>query len=110
MSIRKDFVLYGIIAVVFVGGLLLYGTGNKEGNIVTVKSGDKVLRKIDLNSVTVPFSFRVDNNGYNVIYVENGKISVTEADCPDKLCMKQSETGVLPVVCLPHKLVIDKNK
>lgn len=47
------------------------------------------------------------NDGYNVITVHNGKISVSEADCPDKVCISTGEiSGGLPIVCLPHRLEI----
>ena len=46
--------------------------------------------------------------GNNLIAIEDGKICVAEADCPDQTCVRsgwlQSET--LPIVCLPNRLVI----
>lgn len=47
--------------------------------------------------------------GTNKIKIENGVVTMTEADCPDKYCVahrpirKNGET----IVCLPHKLVIE---
>ena len=47
--------------------------------------------------------------GYNIVEIGEGNtIRISEADCPDKTCIK---TGTLksegvPIVCLPHKLVI----
>ena len=45
--------------------------------------------------------------GYNTVTVRNGKIAVTDADCPDQYCMKRGfcDSGA-QIVCLPHKLVI----
>lgn len=46
-------------------------------------------------------------NGYNVITIRGGKISVSEADCPDKVCVNMGEiSGGTPIVCLPHRLEI----
>lgn len=48
------------------------------------------------------------DGSYNIMVIENGKVSVTEADCPDKHCVNRgsichkNET----IICLPHKLVI----
>ena len=59
-------------------------------------------------------SLRVDQtftvageNGTNVITVSDGKIGVTEADCPDHYCMHRGmcNSGA-QIVCLPNKLVI----
>ena len=37
-----------------------------------------------------------------------GKIRVSEADCPDKTCVRMGwlNSAAMPVVCLPHHLVI----
>ena len=40
--------------------------------------------------------------------IENGMAYVTDADCPDQVCIRMgkiSKTGE-NIVCLPHKLVI----
>lgn len=41
--------------------------------------------------------------GTNVISVHDGKIGVTEADCPDHYCIKRGmcDSGI-PIVCLPN--------
>ena len=45
---------------------------------------------------------------YNLLLISDGAAVVSDADCPDKLCMKQnaiSKNGE-SIICLPHKLVI----
>lgn len=47
--------------------------------------------------------------GRNLLVIQEGKVYVTEADCPDKLCVKQrsiSKKGET-IVCLPHKVVVE---
>ena len=42
------------------------------------------------------------------MHVEPGAISVTAADCPDRVCVSQgriSQSG-MPIACVPHRLVI----
>ena len=47
------------------------------------------------------------NHGVNVITVKDGKIAVTEADCPDHYCMDRGYcSGGTHIVCLPNRLVI----
>ena len=51
-----------------------------------------------------------DNGQYP--WVKNGEVKMTEADCPDHLCMKQKavdNTGGT-IVCLPNKVVIEGEK
>lgn len=62
---------------------------------------------------TVPLSedaeFTVNcSDGYNTVTVKDGEISVTAADCPDKVCIRTGAIsgGGVPIVCLPHRLEI----
>ena len=48
------------------------------------------------------------NGGTNILVVENGEAWVTEANCPDKICMamgKISRNGEF-IACLPNRLLI----
>lgn len=45
----------------------------------------------------------------NVCEIKDGYVTMTEADCPDHLCMKQkriSKTGGT-IVCLPNRVVLE---
>lgn len=67
------------------------------------------VRTIDLSQVDEPYTFTVEwDGGYNVVEVERGRIRVSEADCPDQVCVHQGwiSNSVVPIACLPHKLVI----
>lgn len=45
--------------------------------------------------------------GRNVITVKDGKVAVTQADCPDGYCMARGWcVGGPQIVCLPNRLVI----
>ena len=41
--------------------------------------------------------------------MEPGRIRVSAADCPDQVCVEQGyiSDGTVPIVCLPHGLVIE---
>lgn len=47
-------------------------------------------------------------NGYNVVKISDGVARVTEADCPDLLCVKMHaiSTKNQVICCLPHRVVI----
>ena len=48
------------------------------------------------------------NGGSNVLVIENGEAWVSEADCPDKVCMhmgKISRNGEF-IACLPNRLIV----
>ena len=68
-----------------------------------------LVESINMSAVAEPYSFTVTGAaGYNVITVESGLICVSDASCPDKLCVRQGWVGsnAIPIVCLPHRLVI----
>ena len=48
------------------------------------------------------------DGGSNTVFIENGTVCVLDADCPDRLCVKQGciHRNGQSVVCLPHGLVI----
>lgn len=50
-----------------------------------------------------------DEHGANTIRIEDESISVVDADCPDRVCVKTgtaSKKGDV-IACLPHKLLIE---
>ena len=80
-----------------------------NGTFAQIKLGDEVIKTVDLSDVKEPYEFQIKTDrGYNTVRVENGRIAVTEADCPDKVCVRRgyAQSGSLPIVCLPHRLTI----
>ena len=72
-------------AEVYSDGVLLYTLALHTDTQVTVERGE----------------------GTNTITVQNGKIAVTSANCPDHYCMKRGFCdGGADIVCLPNRLVI----
>ena len=101
------------VAIVLCGLLiawLLISNAKTENTIARIYRDNVLLHEVDLAAVTEPYTYRVDgvNGGYNEILIEPGQISCTEADCPDQICVEMGtiESGLLPITCLPHKVVI----
>lgn len=95
--------LLSVAASAFV--LLYHGAGNT----VSVTQDGKVIKRINLDTVTSPYEFVVTGeNGSNTVRVEQGRICVTDASCPDHVCVNTGwiSDGAIPIVCLPNKLVI----
>ncbi len=70
-----------------------------------------LVETIDLSLVTESYTltFTTDNGGENQILVASGSIGVTDANCPDRVCVHQGiiRNSLLPITCLPHGLVIE---
>ncbi|MDE6517702.1 MAG: NusG domain II-containing protein [Acetatifactor sp.] len=71
----------------------------------------RLLQSIPLDQVTETYHFTIDaaDGGHNIIEVSPGGIAITEADCPDQICVMQGRVtdSLLPITCLPHRLVIE---
>lgn len=87
------------------------GDPNKapDVNYVEIVQDNKILYRIDIASES-DRTFRVEhpNGGWNDITIKNSQIFISDADCPDKTCVKTGKlrSENIPIVCLPHKLVI----
>lgn len=101
-----------IAAAAVVSATLLLRSGTPSDSVTAVISQDgAVLREIDLSRVKEVYIFTVTSGdgGFNTIEVSPGSIRVSEADCPDRICVSQGALpeSVLPIVCLPHGLMIE---
>ena len=76
----------------------------------SIYQGGVLLEQIDLTAVEESYSFivRSPDGGSNTVSVERGRICISQADCPDQVCVHQGgvSDGATPIVCLPHQLVI----
>ena len=83
--------------------LLLPG---EDARFAEIHSQGQLVRTVDLH-IDQQFTITTPQNGTNVITVQNGKIAVTEATCPDHYCLERGFcSGGTQIVCLPNRLVI----
>ena len=86
--------------------LAIIPAANQKTGTVRVKSGNTAIT-VDLQK-DQEFTLDAAGGGYNTVTVKDGKIAVTEADCPDQYCVQRGFcAGGTPIVCLPHNLVIE---
>ncbi|MGN1113536.1 MAG: NusG domain II-containing protein [Oscillospiraceae bacterium] len=94
-----------VIAVIMIIVLSCFSGGKGELAVITV--GNKKYGEYSLNEdKEIDISTGI---GKNTIQIKNGKVTMLDADCPDKYCVRQpsiSKTGE-SIVCLPHKVVIE---
>lgn len=101
-----------VIGFIFVFSCIaiVYNTYFREtGTIAYIYQDGICIYSIDLSTVTESKSFVITGEqGNNTILIEEGKICISEADCPDQVCVRSGwlTNSVAPIVCLPHKLVI----
>lgn len=98
------FWVVGLFAMVLISvGVLVFRPDSAEGAIAVITRDGQELHRIDLDGVTQPYTLRIEHpdGEYNLIRVEQGAISVTEASCPDKVCVDQGE---IHSSLTPHRL------
>ena len=87
-------------------GISILTLGGETASRAKITSDGRLVRVVDL-AVAQEFTVETED-GYNVVTVKDGKISVTEASCPGHYCMARGfcNSGA-QIVCLPNRLVIE---
>lgn len=109
---KKSKIWIFIIGIVFLISLIssiLIFKAPAKGTIANIYEDGNCIKSINLSNVIEPYEFTIKTeHGTNVISVENGRISISFADCSDQICVNQGwiSNSVTPIVCLPHKITI----
>ena len=105
----KRLIISVIVAVLTVLSccFLLFFSDKGSRKAAYIYSKGELLYSIDLTGENKEFIIETDN-GYNTVCLKDGKIGITEADCPDKTCIKTgfTDSPFIPVICMPHRLEI----
>lgn len=107
---KNDLILIlflGIFALVFgVGYMVIQGTGTENGEAVVTIDGKEYGRfPLDRDET---YHIDLPDGSYNILMIQDGKADMTEASCPDKICVnhraisKKKES----IVCLPNEVII----
>ena len=102
-------ILIVIVLLLSVAASVFVFRAHISGGVVGVYHHGELIKKIHLDTVTTPYSFTIEESEhYNVVTVERGRICVSEASCPDHVCVNTGwiSDGAIPIVCLPNELVI----
>ena len=101
-------VIFVLVLLLVSSSLFFLTTGREEGESVRVEVDGMEVARYPLN-VDGRYSL---NGGSNILVIEDGKAYLEDADCPDKLCVRQGriyrkgET----ITCLPNKLIVTVEK
>lgn len=106
---KNDFyIMLSVILIASVWWAVWHFIVADDGMEIIVTQNGKEIGSYPLfedNSLT----FGSEEEGRNVLVIRDGEAYMSEADCPDKLCVKQkavSKSGE-SIICLPHRLVIE---
>ena len=107
-KIKKDIIL---LSVILLTAFLLWLVPSflhrdKPERVRVYQDGNQIADYPLAEDLVTAISYEEEH--YNLLLIEDGKVSVSDADCPDQLCVKQrsiSGNGE-SIICLPHKLVV----
>ena len=109
-KLRNDIILAVGIVLIAAAGLLLFVLTKEEGSTVAVKIDGVVTDTYPLSENREVSIKTGENDEYiNILTIKDGKASISEADCPDKICVETRAVSFVgeTIVCLPHKIVIE---
>ncbi|MCC8064089.1 MAG: NusG domain II-containing protein [Clostridiales bacterium] len=109
---KNDLILLAIVvlaglALTAAYGLSRMGSADAAELTVVVRQDGEVTAAYPLSqdgSYTI-----TSEDGVNYLVIEDGAAWIADADCPDRLCVKQGKIRYAgdSLICLPHSLVVE---
>lgn len=104
---KKDFILIFVVLLIAVVSFgINHFTNAKSGKQIEIYVDNELYKTYDIDDED---EIKIESEeGYNVVKIHNHGAQITEASCPDKVCIhegfitKPSES----IVCLPNKVHI----
>ena len=111
-KMRNDIILIAVILVVSLVGILILRLTEKQGSYAVVKLRGEVVAEYPLDKNAVYELKGVTSKEgepiTNVLVIENGEAYLSDANCPDKTCVKKGKIKYVgqSITCLPNELVV----
>jgi len=76
--------------------------------IAKIYQNGECIHNIDLSAVVAEYTIQIGGEVTNTVSVKQGRICISDATCPDHVCVRQGwiTNGIVPIVCLPNNVVI----
>ena len=103
---KNDIILIAAVLLIAAIALICLVLFRQEGQQAAVYVDKNLYGKYPLSQdITVEIN---SANGKNILTISDGKASVTEATCPDHICVhhKAISSEGEQIVCLPNKVVV----
>ncbi len=105
-----DFLIVALAVLLAVGATAVGAGSRAAGGAVSaeVYQNGKLVRLINLTTLTVPQAFELDGEYHNHIVAEQGRIRFDDADCPDRTCVNTgwiSRPGQISA-CVPNRVLV----
>ena len=108
---KNDLILIGVLLVVALVAyfcISFFQGANTKNGVAVVTIDDAEYGRFPL-VVDTEERIELPDGSYNLLVIQDGKADVTEASCPDGICVNHraiSKQGQ-SIVCLPNKVVVE---
>lgn len=105
---KKEFIILATVMACALLAMAFLHYGHKtQGAYVEVIIDNEVVERYSLEEEG-EYEIAGYNGGKNILQVKEGRAYISEATCPDKLCVEQKEianSGEM-LVCLPNRVIV----
>ncbi|WP_038267702.1 NusG domain II-containing protein [Peptoclostridium litorale] len=107
---KVDFIVAFVVMIIAFAGMGAMRTGGESSSQkhAEIWTEGQLYRRVDIKE-GYSEKIKIENeHGYNVVYVHDRGVEVTEADCKDGICVDMGfiENDGQIIACLPHKLYV----
>ncbi len=105
---KNDLILAGAILIIALAAVVFINVTKKEGAVVVVTIGGEVYKTLPLDEDTT-LTIGDRQGDYNVLEIKEGEVTMTEANCPDKICVAHRSIHYdhESIICLPHGVSVE---
>lgn len=104
---KGDIIIFVSIMLIAAAGFLCVKFLPADGKTAVIEQNSTVIAQLPLDT-DAKYDIKKDGKVTNTVVVKNHSVSVTYADCPDKICKNHksiSKSGET-IVCLPNKVTV----
>ena len=104
---KKDIIIGAAVILIGAALLLVFLLTREQGAYVVVSVDGKEIARYSLSD-TVDTEIKGFDGGTNRLVIRDGEARITEADCPDRLCVGQGHISHTneSIICLPHRVSV----
>ena len=105
MMKKKDFILAGgVLCLALIVWMMLQFAMPKDNSVIRITVDGEVYGEYSLEE-----DQEIAIGDTNICRIQDGRAVMTEANCPDQLCMHQRAIDASggTIICLPNKVVIE---
>ncbi|MBW6514972.1 MAG: NusG domain II-containing protein [Candidatus Syntrophosphaera sp.] len=100
LSLADLLLMIVVLLAIVLSAFMVYR--KNDDRYVHVHKDNRPLGVFPLNVDRV---IRIDE--HNTVQIKDSQVLMLSADCPDRRCVKQGAGSVLPIVCLPNRVVVE---